>query len=137
MKKKWLFAIFLGTMLVLGACGGDNNADNDAANNDNGTEENSNDNNNAANNENNDANDNGDSVDTAAAEDVFESNCASCHGGDLSGGAGPDLTSIGSELNADEIADIIENGSDNGAMPGGLVSGDDVDLLADWLSEMK
>ncbi|HLR03596.1 MAG TPA: cytochrome c [Virgibacillus sp.] len=130
--KKWLFAVLLGTMLVLGACGGDDNADDNAANDDNATEENANDNNNAANNE----NDNGDSVDTAAAEDVFESNCASCHGNDLSGGAGPDLTSIGSDYDADEIADIIENGTDNG-MPGGLVSGDDLDLLADWLSDMK
>nr|P80091.1 RecName: Full=Cytochrome c-550; AltName: Full=Cytochrome c550 [Virgibacillus halodenitrificans]AAB21857.1 cytochrome c550=c-type monoheme ferricytochrome [Bacillus halodenitrificans, ATCC 49067, Peptide Partial, 35 aa] [Virgibacillus halodenitrificans] len=35
----------------------------------------------------------GGSVDSAAAEEVFESNCASCHGADLSG-AGPDLTQV-------------------------------------------
>src|SRR5699024_191770 len=113
--KKWLFAVLLGTMLVLGACGGDDNADDNAATEENAanhghaTEENADDHNNAANNEHG----NGDSVETAAAEDVFERNCASCHGNDLSGGAGPDLTSIGSDYDADEIGDIIENGTDN------------------------
>src|SRR5699024_531657 len=130
--KKWLFAVLLGTMLVLGACGGDENADENAANDDNATEENPNDNNKAGKKE----NDNSGAVDPAECEAVFECNCDSCHVNDLSGGAGPDLTSIGSDYGADEIADIIENGTDNG-MPGGLVSGDDLDLLADWLSDMK
>src|SRR5699024_12021610 len=43
-------------------------------------------------------------------EAIFSQNCASCHGDDLSGGMGPDLTKVGSELSADEIKDIIENG---------------------------
>src|SRR5699024_2505482 len=60
-------------------------------------------------------------------------NCATCHGDDLSGGNGPDLTKVGSELSKDEIHDIIENGK--GDMPQGIVVGEDADIVAEWLSE--
>ena len=126
--KKWLMAVLFGTMLVLGACGGagDDNANEPADINDGGTEEEATD---------DGATDDGGAVDTAAAEDAFQKSCASCHGQDLSGGAGPDLTSVGSSLSADEILDIIENGQ--GSMPGGLLSGDDATAVADWLAEHK
>ncbi|AIF44148.1 cytochrome c551 [Virgibacillus sp. SK37] len=119
--KKWLLTILFGTAIVLAACGGGDEGGSDEQQDagDNATEESS----------------EGGSVDSAAAEEVFESNCASCHGADLSGGAGPDLTQVGSKYSADEIADIIKNGK--GSMPAGLVSGDDVDLLANWLAEKK
>ncbi|MBO1003502.1 cytochrome c550 [Pseudogracilibacillus auburnensis] len=68
-------------------------------------------------------------------EAVFANSCAGCHGQDLSGGAGPNLTKVGSELSADEINNIIMNGQ--GTMPGGLVSKEEADLLTEWLSEMK
>ncbi len=68
-------------------------------------------------------------------EEIFASSCASCHGQDLSGGAGPDLTSVGSSLSAEDIHNIIMNGQ--GAMPGGLVGNEEADVLAEWLSEMK
>ena len=126
--KKWLMAALFGTMLVLGACGGagDDNANEPADTNDGGTEEEATD---------DGATDDGGAVDTAAAEDAFQKSCASCHGQDLSGGAGPDLTSVGSSLSADEILDIIENGQ--GSMPGGLLSGDDATAVADWLADHK
>src|SRR5699024_4826816 len=70
------------------------------------------------------------------AEEIFESNCASCHGGDLSGGAGPDLTAVGADHSSDEIKDIIENGV--GSMPAQeQVSEDDATTLSDWLAEKK
>ncbi len=109
--KKWLMAVLFGTMLVLGACGGD-----DAS-------------------EPADSADSGETADAGAAEDIYKSSCASCHGGDLEGGAGPDLTSVGDRLSADEIATVIEDGATG--MPGGLVSGDDITTLADWLAEKK
>lgn len=120
--KKWLMAVLFGTMLVLGACGGagDDNANEPADTNDEGTEEPAED---------------GGTVDTAAAEDAYQQSCASCHGQDLSGGAGPDLTDVGSRLSAEDIKDIIENGQ--GSMPGGLLSGDDATAVADWLAEHK
>src|SRR5690625_442373 len=48
-------------------------------------------------------------------EALFENNCASCHGDDLSGGMGPDLTQIGNKHSADEIKEIILQGQ--GDMP--------------------
>lgn len=123
--KKGLFAILLGTILILGACGGDDNSDNGAVNNHaNEIDVNSNNKERA------------DTVDTAAAEELYKQNCSSCHAGDLSGNMAPSLTTVGTDYDADEIADIIENGTDRG-MPASIVSGDDVDVLANWLAEMK
>lgn len=124
--KKWLMAVLFGTVLVLGACGGggDTNDTEEPADTeesaDEGAEESA---------------DDGGAVDTAAAEDAYKQSCASCHGQDLSGGAGPDLTTIGSKLSASEIEDIIVNGQ--GSMPGGLLSGDDATAVAEWLAEHK
>ncbi|MBU5267195.1 cytochrome c551 [Virgibacillus proomii] len=121
--KKWLLAMLFGSALVLGACGGgdDDDASKEPADKgDANTEESA---------------EKGGAVDTAAAEEVYENNCASCHGADLSGANGPDLTKVGSKLSSDEIADIIENGQ--GSMPPGMAEGDDVQLLASWLAEKK
>ncbi|HLQ71855.1 MAG TPA: cytochrome c [Bacillota bacterium] len=82
------------------------------------------------------ANDNNGGGETADAEEVFKQNCASCHGDDLSGGAGPDLTKVGSSHSADEINDIITNGTDGG-MPAGLIDGKEKEAVVEWLSEMK
>ncbi|MEH7225096.1 cytochrome c [Bacillus sp. JJ1566] len=113
MKRK-LFGFLLGTALVfaLAACGGgdDNNAANEPAG------------------------DNGGAT-AVNAEKIAQQNCASCHGQDLSGGAGPDLSKIGSKYSQDEIAGIIENGQ--GSMPGGIIKGEDKDAVAAWLAEKK
>lgn len=69
-------------------------------------------------------------------EAVFANSCASCHGADLSGGAAPELTNIGSSMSEDEIKNIIINGTDAG-MPGGLVNDGQAEALAKWLSEME
>lgn len=68
-----------------------------------------------------------------AGEEVFQNNCATCHGDDLSGDSGPDLTKVGSEMSEDDIHDIIENGQ--GSMPPGVVAGEEANLVAEWLSE--
>lgn len=117
--KKWLFTILFGSALVLGACGGDDSAKDDAT--DNGSS---------------DTTEEGSTDNASAAEDIFKSNCASCHGADLSGGAGPDLTKVGSDHSADDIKDIIQNGK--GGMPAQKqVTGDDLDTLANWLADKK
>lgn len=77
----------------------------------------------------------GGTVDAAAAEEKFKSSCASCHGVDLSGGAGPGLQQVGSKLSKDEIAGIITNGK--GAMPPGMLKGEDAEIVAAWLAEKK
>jgi|SRR5690625_3503748 len=66
-------------------------------------------------------------------EEIYANACASCHGADLSGGVGPNLEAVGSSLSVDEISDIITNGQ--GTMPGGLVSPEETEILAEWLSE--
>lgn len=108
--KKWLTAVVFGTLLVLGACGGGSD--------DNGSS------------------DDGASVDSAAGEEVFANSCASCHGDDLSGGAGPSLETVGADHSVDDIKDIIENGQGSG-MPAGLVSGEEEDAVAEWLATHK
>lgn len=109
--KKWLFAILIGSALVLGACGGDNN-DNDTGGDNN-------------------------SVETSAADEVYEKSCMKCHGGNLDDGSAPaDLTAIGSKYSAEEIEEIIENGT-GGMPPITNISDDDRTLLADWLADKK
>ncbi|WP_249871076.1 cytochrome c550 [Oceanobacillus saliphilus] len=70
------------------------------------------------------------------ADAVYQANCAACHGADLSGGAGPELTQVGSQYSADEIADIVQNGI--GAMPAqSQVAGEELSALSEWLSEQQ
>src|SRR5699024_10616675 len=68
-------------------------------------------------------------------EAIFESNCASCHGDDLSGGMGPDLTDVGSRLSEEEIHEIIMEGK--GDMPPGLATDAESEVLSEWLSDME
>ena len=107
-KSKFLATLF-GAALVLGACGGGDDSASDTA--DSG----------------------GGDVD---AEKVFQANCATCHGGNLEGGAGPALDMIGGTLSEDEIHDIIENGK-SGGMPAGLIKGEELDEVASWLAAKK
>jgi cytochrome c551 len=71
----------------------------------------------------------------ADAEKVYNQKCSSCHGDNLKGGMGPDLTAVGANYSQDEIANIIQNGQ--GGMPAGLISGDDLDKVAEWLATKK
>jgi cytochrome c551 len=107
MKKK-LLKMVLGTALVMGlaACGG---GDDEAG---------------------------GDTAAAGDAEKIYSQKCSSCHGGDLKGGMGPDLTAVGASKSKDEIAGIIKDGTDGG-MPAGLIEGDDLDKVADWLAAKK
>jgi cytochrome c551 len=78
----------------------------------------------------------GDTAQAGDAEKIYSQKCSSCHGGDLKGGMGPDLTAVGASKSKDEIAAIIKDGTDGG-MPAGLIEGDDLDKVADWLSTKK
>ncbi|WHX99967.1 cytochrome c551 [Neobacillus sp. DY30] len=107
MKKK-LLKMLLGSALVMGlaACGGGN----DEAG--------------------------GDTAAAGDAEKIYSQKCSSCHGGDLKGGMGPELTAVGASKSKDEIAAIIKDGT-NGGMPAGLIEGDDLDKVAEWLAAKK
>lgn len=71
----------------------------------------------------------------ASPEELFQNQCASCHGGDLSGGAGPNLQEVGSRYSAEEIQEIIVNGK--GTMPKGLYTGEQATQVAEWLAEKQ
>lgn len=125
--KKWLMAVLFGIMLVLGACGGgddDAQESTDPAESDDPDTEES---------EDTESDDEGGEVTDDAAEELYQESCASCHGDDLEGSVGPSLETIGADLSADEIEGVIEEGQ--GSMPAGLLSGDDAEQVAKWLSE--
>lgn len=110
--KKWLMAVVFGSVLVLGACGGGGDEGADEGGDDAGGES------------------------ASAAEEIYQSNCSSCHGTDLEGQSGPDLTDAGANHSADDIVDIIQNGT--GGMPAqSQVSDEDAQTLADWLAEKE
>ncbi|MGD6805208.1 c-type cytochrome [Rossellomorea vietnamensis] len=117
--KKTLMAFLLGSTLVLGACGD---------NGDNVSEEAS------------DANNPQEAADSALGNDIdpekiVNQKCSSCHGGDLSGGMGPALKNIGSELSEDEILSVIQNGK--GSMPKNIIEGAEAEAVAEWLANRK
>lgn len=72
---------------------------------------------------------------TEDPEAIYANSCSSCHGDDMSGSVGPDLTAVGGDHSADEIEEIINNGQ--GSMPPGTAGPEEAEVLADWLSEMK
>ncbi|GGF31419.1 hypothetical protein GCM10010954_33270 [Halobacillus andaensis] len=120
--KKLLWAALLSLVFILGACGGGGDEEGENGG-DTETEESA-----------NEENGSGD-VDVAAAEQVYEQSCASCHGGDLEGNVGPALNEIGSKYSAEEIQDIIHNGK--GSMQAQNVEEGDAELVANWLSSME
>ena len=110
--KKQMMALLFGSALVLGACGG--GEDTVAPPADSG---------------------NGDTA-TVDAEQVVQQNCISCHGENLEGqGNFPPLNDVGARLSEEEILGVIENG--RGAMPAGIIEGEEATAVAKWLSEKK
>lgn len=66
--------------------------------------------------------------------DIYAQSCLACHGENLEGGIGPDLSLVGDRFSKEEIIDIAING--RGTMPGDTVQNEeDVEVLAEWLSE--
>lgn len=76
---------------------------------------------------------------TVNVETVYKQNCASCHGANLEGRAGPNsnLQKVGSRLSKDQIAAQIANGG-NGMMAfKGKLQDNEIGALADWLAAKK
>ncbi len=114
MKK--LLTVLIGAALVLGACGGGNEAapatpaptETPATDATAGT------------------------FDATAAEATYKQSCAACHGANLQGASAPTL--VGTGLSKDEILTILREGQ--GTMPAGLVrDGAEVEEnLAAWIA---
>ncbi|RKD76541.1 cytochrome c551 [Sinobaca qinghaiensis] len=68
---------------------------------------------------------------TAAPEQLYQQNCATCHGENLEGNNGPALD--GGNLEEDQVLTMIENGG-NG-MPAGLLEGTEAESVATWVAE--
>ena len=73
--------------------------------------------------------------DAAAGEQVFAATCTGCHlnNGQDAGGVGPQLA--GSGVDEAAVRTIVENG--RGAMPGGLVSGEDLDNVVAYVVSLQ
>jgi len=120
--KNLLLALGLGTTLALAACGGSDDSSSDDSS---STKEEST------------MNDDSSKTETAVdAEKIFANNCASCHGNNLEGNVGPNLTKVGSKYSSEEIQKIIKNGK--GQMPAGILKDDkEIMAVADWLAAKK
>ncbi|MFX3674408.1 MAG: cytochrome c550 [Paenisporosarcina sp.] len=66
-------------------------------------------------------------------EAVAQGKCISCHGGDLTGAAGPSL--VGTKLSADEIKEVLAKGK--GIMPPNLVEEANLDAMAEYILTLK
>ncbi|GGI11114.1 cytochrome c550 [Gottfriedia solisilvae] len=69
-------------------------------------------------------------------DEIYAQTCVSCHGDQLQGAVGPNLTKVGAKYSEEEIKAILQNGKEGG-MPAGLVSGAQLDAVSKWLSEKK
>src|SRR5699024_8008353 len=67
----------------------------------------------------------------SAGEEAYQMNCAACHGDDLQGAVGPDLTTAGDNFTEEELMDIMENGK--GDMPPMLTDEEKSKAIAEWL----
>ncbi|WLD92106.1 cytochrome c550 [Alkalihalobacillus sp. AL-G] len=65
-----------------------------------------------------------------APEQIVSQTCASCHGQNLEGGVGPKLK--GTDLSADQIATIIQEGRGN--MPPQNLSIEEAQKVAEWIA---
>lgn len=78
----------------------------------------------------------GKSTANASPETLYKNNCASCHGQNLEGNAGPSLEKIGQRAGKEDIERIIQNGK--GQMPAQRqLSDEQRSRLAAWLAEKK
>jgi cytochrome c550 len=62
-----------------------------------------------------------------------QQSCVSCHGSSYEGQVGPSL--VDTQLSQEEIEEVIANGK--GAMPGGLVEGENIPAMAEWVLSLE
>lgn len=72
------------------------------------------------------------SMDFAEAEKITKTSCIGCHGIDLKGSMGPDLTNL--SLSKEEIVEVITKG--RGSMPPATAKGNE-EYVAEYLLSLK
>lgn len=107
--KKSAFAFILGSALLLAACGGD------------------------------DSSSSGGDTAKSVGETLVQKNCTTCHAGNLQGnGNTPALNDVGGRLSADQIKDIVTNGTSGGMPPYGKnFEAAEIDEIVKYLAEQK
>lgn len=109
--KKSALALIFGSALFLAACGGgDDNASSG-----------------------------GGETEKSVGETLVQKNCTTCHGGNLQGmGQTPALNDVGGRLSADEIKEIVTNGTTGGMPPYGKnFEAAEIDEIVNYLAEQK
>lgn len=71
------------------------------------------------------------------AQQLYKSNCLSCHGAGLKGDYGPNLTKVGARRTKEQITAQIMNGKVEMPPFKDTLKADEVEALAVWLSAMK
>lgn len=74
------------------------------------------------------------------AKEIFKNNrCITCHATDLRGTAGlnSNLQQVGSRLTKEEIIEVITNGRRTMPAQKDNLTAEQIELLADWLVELK
>jgi len=79
----------------------------------------------------------GGTVAAADAEALYKSKCLACHAADLHGGVGPGLQDVGARMSTDDIAAKIAAGGGGMTAFKGILTDDEIRVLADWLAAKK
>ncbi|TFE27462.1 c-type cytochrome [Cohnella luojiensis] len=76
-------------------------------------------------------------VNVNAADQIYKQNCLSCHGDQLQGSIGPQLSNVGGKLSKEEIYKRIQKGG--GGMPpfDGRLTEDEIINITNWLADKK
>ncbi|MCD9025356.1 c-type cytochrome [Cohnella silvisoli] len=76
-------------------------------------------------------------VDASASEQLYKISCLSCHGDQMQGKLGPELTHVGTQMSKEEIYKQIANGG--GGMPAfkERLTEDQLLTLTTWLGSLK
>lgn len=68
---------------------------------------------------------------------LYKKSCLPCHAADLSGKVGPGLLEIGSKLNEEQLFDLIHDGARGMPAFKKMLSVEEIEALAQWLSKNK
>ncbi|WP_141501160.1 c-type cytochrome [Paenibacillus luteus] len=79
----------------------------------------------------------GEVVETGEAAILYKKMCISCHGAELKGRAGPNLQNVGARLSNEQIVEVVTNGRKGMPKFGKSITAEEIQQLADWLSELK
>ncbi|WP_410715766.1 c-type cytochrome [Brevibacillus sp. SIMBA_040] len=69
------------------------------------------------------------------AASLYKKHCLSCHAADLSGLVGPSLEQVGTRMTEEQIVDIMNDGAPGMPSFTKMMSKDEMEAVAGWLSK--